>query len=145
MTAPADVREKDPSAMITVLVTGGRNYTNRDEVFTTLNDLHAQFGIARIVHGACRVDRLRQNWSDLSGADKFADAWARTNDIECIPYPAEFSLYGRLKGARKRDRDMFDLSKPDIVLAFPGNAGTRNCCAIAKARGIRLLYGGESG
>jgi len=130
---------------IVVLVTGGRDYTDRIEVHAALDDINIERKIVTLIHGACRVDALRQNWSDLSGADKLANEWALSRKVQVVTYPANFSLYGRIGGARRRDRDMFDLGQPDIVLAFPGNAGTRNCCAIAKARKILLLHGGESG
>ena len=47
-----------------VIVCGGRNYSDRKRVFTTLDALHAETPITVLMHG------------DARGADALADDWA---------------------------------------------------------------------
>jgi hypothetical protein len=39
----------------------------------------------------------------------------------------------------RRNRRMLVAFKPDVVLAFPGGAGTASCCAVARELGIPVI------
>lgn len=56
-----------------VLVTGGRDYSDRATVFRELDTLHAETTITVLIHGAA------------SGAD----AWARSRGGEVVACPAD--------------------------------------------------------
>jgi len=59
-----------------------------------------------IVHGACP-----------RGADSMADEWATANKIQVRRYPAEWKKFGLYAGP-KRNKEMFELEKPEEVIAF---------------------------
>lgn len=106
-----------------VLVCGGRNYTNAAGVFVTLDALAAQEPIALIIHGAAQ------------GADKCGSWWAVQRHVPQLPFPADWRAHGKSAGPI-RNQQMLDIGKPDLVVAFPGGAGTRDMIARAKLRGV---------
>jgi predicted Rossmann-fold nucleotide-binding protein len=110
---------------MTILVCGGRDYTDYAEVCKVLDQLH-QKGITSIVHGAA------------PGADSLAGRWAWDRKVICSPYPADWKRHGRAAGPI-RNRQMLEESKPDFVVAFPGGLGTANMVSISKAAGITVL------
>lgn len=103
-----------------VIVCGGRDYRDRAKVFESLDRLHAEKGIACVIHGACPT-----------GADKFADEWAKERGIEVEPYMADWIRLGSWAGPA-RNQDMRDKAKADGVVAFPGNQGTADMCRRAQ-------------
>lgn len=111
--------------MTTVLVCGGRGYTNRDKVFDVLNRLHRERIISRIVHG------------NATGADTFADQWA-AGKVETIIHIPEWDKYGRAAGPI-RNQQMLE-EKPDLVVAFPGGKGTQDMVGRAIRAGIKVMF-----
>jgi hypothetical protein len=109
-----------------VVVTGGRDYADAETVNRVLSEVHAEYEIDLLVHGAA------------SGADSLADGWAKANNVRSCPCPADWSRLGRRAGP-VRNRYMLDAFKPDLVVAFPGGAGTADCVRAAEERGIRVL------
>jgi hypothetical protein len=101
-----------------VLVCGGRNYSNYLFLSSVLNTLHNDKRINYIIHGAA------------SGADSLADQWAAEHHIPVRVFPADWGKHGRAAGPI-RNKQMLDEGKPDVVIAFPGNKGTRNMIAQA--------------
>lgn len=102
-----------------VVVTGGRYYADRTKVFEAL-DAVAPTALA---HGMA------------TGADSLAGDWCHFNGIEPDEYPANWTKYGK-GGGPIRNQAMLDAFKPDLVLAFPGDRGTADCKAKARAMGI---------
>lgn len=97
------------------LVCGGRDYKDRNLVWRILDMMI----IDLLVHGGCR-----------SGADFFADLWARNRRQKVKEYPAEWDKHGNAAGPI-RNGFMFEDAKPNIVIAFPGGRGTQNMIDIA--------------
>lgn len=106
-----------------VLVCGGRNYTNNARVWGRLNLLHAEFGVAVVIHGAAR------------GADMLGEYWAKANEVRDIPFKPDWDAYGPAAGPI-RNKQMLDEGKPDLVIAFPGGKGTADMVWQAKERGV---------
>jgi hypothetical protein len=106
-----------------VLVCGGRDYTDRDTVFSLLDYLHAKRAITVIIHGAAR------------GADTLAGEWAQERGIPEERYPADWALYGKRAGP-VRNEQMLREGNPHMVVAFPGGSGTSHMVSIAKREGI---------
>ena len=102
---------------VRVLVCGGRDYTDAAAVETHLNELHSENTISLVIQGEAR------------GADRLAKAWAVGRGIETLDCPANWGLYGKQAGYI-RNSYMLSMS-PDIVVAFPGGAGTRMMVDIA--------------
>ena len=94
-----------------VIVCGGRAYSDRARVFSALDRLHAEKGIDCVIHGACPT-----------GADRWADEWAKERGVAVEPHPADWIRLGRWAGPC-RNSEMID-AKPDGVVAFPGGRGT---------------------
>lgn len=107
-----------------VLVCGGRDYADAEAVGRALSRLHAERGIACVVHG------------DARGADTLAKNWALVMDIPQESYPPNWSL-GRKAGPLRNQR-MLEHAKPDGVVAFPGGSGTADMCRRAEAAGLKV-------
>lgn len=118
-----------------VVVTGGRNYWGRQNVFNALNEINHGNRITILAHGAC-TDR---DTREFCGADRWANEWGVANAFRKVAierFPADWSL-GR-KAGPIRNRQMLETVEPDLVVAFPGGAGTESCCGIAVEMGIRV-------
>ena len=116
-----------------VVVTGGRNFADRDRAWRFLDMLHkskANGPIAEILHGDCR------------GADLVAHAWADSRRVRVSIFPAVWEDGGTTdRGAGvKRNQQMID-QKPDYVVQFPGGTGTADCVKRAEAANIKVFKG----
>lgn len=113
-----------------ILVTGSRDWTDREAIAHALLDVRDQPrpGVPSrmvLVHGACPT-----------GADAIADEWATAWGWEVERHPAEWETHGRAAGPI-RNQKMVDLGA-DVCLAFPlpGSRGTRHCMGAAERAGI---------
>lgn len=119
-----------------VLVTGSRNWTDRETIYTVLGafadyvqrraDLLQEEPLLSIVHGCA------------SGADRIADDWCAEFGWTAERWPADWSRFSRKAGVL-RNLDMVN-SRPDVCVAFPLGAspGTRHCMKAAKSAGIPI-------
>ncbi len=108
-----------------VLVCGGRHFADYGAVDRTLRALCP----CAIVHGGA------------SGADGLAGSWAADNGVPEIRVPANWKRHGRAAGPL-RNRWMLDFTLVDLVVAFPGGAGTANMIKQARERGIEVVLAG---
>lgn len=106
-----------------LLVCGGRDFSDKELLFRTLDELHAASPIGLIVEGGAR------------GADELARNWAFVNLVKYVTYAADWKTNGRAAGPI-RNQQMLNESKPDAVLAFPGGRGTADMVRRAKAAGV---------
>jgi UDP-N-acetylmuramoylalanine-D-glutamate ligase len=107
-----------------ILVTGSRNYTDRNKVFEVLSKLKPSF----IIQGGA------------TGADFLAKEFALVYKIDYDTVEAEWSIYGSSAGPR-RNQEMLN-KHPDIelVVAFPGNKGTADMVRRASKQNIKILH-----
>ena len=115
--------------MTRILVTGGRDYADRERLTRTLDDLARTQAIAVIIHG------------NAPGADSLAAEWAAARSIARAAYPvlpAEWALLGKAAGPR-RNAKMLREGRPDLVVAFPGGRGTADMVRRARAAGVRVM------
>jgi hypothetical protein len=115
-----------------ILVTGGRNYLDRDAVFRSLDAVHAKHAITLIIHGACSE---RKRKTKLTGADLWAQQWAEENEIPYLGVPAKWTGHGLAAGPI-RNGCMLVKWKPDAIVAFPGGSGTTDMVTKGKAAGV---------
>lgn len=125
-----------------ILVCGGRDFKDRVFLYKTLTELFKTDGpIEELIHGGAQ------------GADSLAKTWAIDNSIPCKAFPAKWDdlyhptavikvngwgkKYDALAGHR-RNQQMLDEGKPDMVIAFKGGSGTANMIALAKKAGVPI-------
>lgn len=110
-----------------VLVCGGRHYGDYEMMATVLSALQVTrepFDV--LIHG------------DAKGADTLADTYARRHNIPVLAFPADWKRHGRSAGPR-RNKTMLTEGKPDLVVAFPGQAGTRNMVSQALEADVEVI------
>lgn len=109
-----------------VLVCGGRNFTERDLLRSTLDRLHKETPIEAIIHGGA------------TGADTLAGWWASINEVKILDYPADWKKHGNAAGPI-RNQEMINTSKPTLVVAFAGGRGTADMVRRARKAGIPII------
>lgn len=109
-----------------VLVCGGRDYQDSRRVYAVLDKLHAEAGIDRLIEGGAR------------GADRLAQQWAESAGVPVSTYEADWEAFGTFAG-HKRNATMLEDGQPDVVVAFPGGAGTRNMMRQARKAGVEVV------
>lgn len=114
--------------MRTIIVCGGRNYTNWKLVYDTLDRLNSEDAIAEIKHGCA------------NGADRIADDWALSRLIARTHYPAEWEFHGKAAGPLRNQKMLDDGA--DLVVAFPGGRGTEDMVSRAVRAKIPVVRAG---
>lgn len=110
-----------------VLVCGGRNFNDALTLGSWLGGIHKNNGpITLLIEGGAR------------GADHMAREFAEWSGIPIKTFEADWDAYGKAAGPR-RNQQMLDEGKPDLVVAFEGGRGTANMIEQAKAAGVRVL------
>ena len=113
-----------------VLVTGGRDFTDRALVIQVLDQLHAEHVFTHLIHG------------DASGADRLCDDWCATSGVQPVACRALWDYY-RSVGKHKMAGPMRNLAMaalaPDLVVVFPGGIGTAHMAMVAEARGFKVV------
>lgn len=110
---------------VMVLVTGGRDFNNRDFVLRMLDAQHRLHHFTHLMHGGSR------------GVDKTAGAWAHSVGVQEVCCYANWTMWPASGGIR-RNMAMVAL-RPDLVIAFPGGRGTADCTAKARAAGLKIV------
>lgn len=101
---------------VRLLVCGGRTFTDDRELDRVLSTIHRTRGISYLIQG------------EAPGADSLAKGWAHSMRIPVSDrddFTANWELLGPRAGHR-RNQLMLDEGKPDLGVAFPGGAGTRD-------------------
>lgn len=134
-------RPRAKAVPLRVLVTGGRGYTDAARVREVLDAINEDNGVSQVIHGACgdweetgRPDKMR-------GADRLAHEWAESRRVSVHPVAVphmEWDLYGGQAGPMRNGR-MIRQYHPDLVVAFPGGRGTKDCVHQAEAYGVRVV------
>lgn len=106
-----------------ILVCGGRDYGNRERLFSILDVAHAANPIIDLIVGGA------------PGADSLAREWATERSVKLDLYPADWDRYGKAAGPI-RNQQMLDEGKPHLVIAFPGGRGTADMVKRADAAGV---------
>lgn len=114
-----------------VLVCGGRNYSDRETVFRTLDRVRAKHPDLEILQGAAR------------GADSLAHEWALAREVVSISVPARWKADGQRSAGPKRNFRMLKHWAPDAVVAFPGGSGTAHMVHIAREAGVPVMVVGD--
>lgn len=109
-----------------VLVCGGRGWRDGEFVERVLDRVLANRGpIERLIHG------------DAHGADQLAGAWARKHGVLEWDFLPEWHRV-EAPDAAARNQRMIEAS-PDLVIAFPGGAGTADMLKRVRDAGIEVV------
>lgn len=115
-----------------VLVCGGRDYSNNENVFKALDAVWGNsIGVLVVIEGGAR------------GADSAASAWALAHEalgVKHEEYKADWTKYGKRAG-HIRNSTMLREGKPDLVVAMPGGRGTQNMIKQAQQAGVPVVDG----
>lgn len=106
-----------------IIVCGGLDYQHEHTVNAILTKIKEKYPDLAIIEGGAR------------GADRLARQWADKNDVICYTERADWETYGKRAGWMRNQR-MIDRFKPQAVVAFPGNKGTRDMVRRAHEAGI---------
>lgn len=112
-------------ATFKVLVCGGRDYADEATVWSALDEVYERTPVGLLAQGGAE------------GADRLAFAWAMTRGVPCATFEAAWATYGRSAGPR-RNQWMLEIVAPDLVVAFPGGAGTEDTVRRARAAGVEV-------
>lgn len=126
-----------------VIVTGSRDWTDRDAIYEALNGLYREYGPFVLVHGACST-----------GADAMAHDWyvlaSRLVPITEERFKASWETRGRAAGPERNERMV--KAGGQLLLAFLGpctrehctepkphdSHGTAGCADLAREAGIEI-------
>lgn len=108
-----------------LLVCGGRDFEDEAFAFMVLDRVHAKRRITLVIEGGQR------------GGDRLARRWAISRKVPFQTEEAEWTRYGGAAGPI-RNGVMLRKWQPDGVLALPGNRGTADMIAQAKAAGVQV-------
>lgn len=133
-----------------ILVCGGRAFgelrrdatpyedvmAERAFVHQVLDRVHRERTIAVVIAGG-RFET--PEWrAKATGADWFGLQWAVDHDLPIEEYPAYWEQLGGRAGPLRNQR-MLVYSKPDAVIAFPGDRGTQDMVTRAKAAHVPVF------
>jgi hypothetical protein len=105
-----------------MLVCGGRGYLDAERIDRVLDVL----GPSLVIHG------------DARGADSMAANWAAKRGVPHKLFQAEWQRLGKVAGPL-RNRQMLREGKPDLVVAFPGGAGTADMVGASMQNGVPVV------
>ena len=127
--------------MFTILVCGGRDYTDFEKIHNALADLCDRKGLWDRPSSAAKrwvgKNALCVVTGGARGADTIAIEWALLNGAAFKVYEAEWDKYG-LRAGPVRNQAMLQENKIDLVLAARGGAGTADMVRRAKKAGIEV-------
>jgi predicted Rossmann-fold nucleotide-binding protein len=122
---PAAERHRNHGAR-RVLVCGGRDYDDREQLYAALDKLHAKHRFSIVIAGGAK------------GADTLARDWAKLREVPVKVYVAAWERFGPKAGPIRNQR-MLEKGKPDLVIAFPGGHGTADMVEKARQAGVEIL------
>lgn len=103
-----------------VIVCGGRDYSDREQLFEILDAAHMANPVVLLIHGGAK------------GADALAAIWAKDSGVPSQAFHADWDTHGRAAGPIRNQR-MLDNTLPHMVIAFPGGKGTADMIKRAEA------------
>jgi hypothetical protein len=118
-----------------VAVTGGRDYNPSPSELAALLEILQRRGAVELRHG------------DAPGVDRACADVAEQAGIKVTPWPADWMTYGGRAGPIRNARMLdgfrgynFRGPRVDLLVAFRGNDGTRDCVRKAVERGIKVVH-----
>lgn len=120
--------------MTIILVTGDRNWDDRELLFATLDGYR---DCSEIIEGCAR------------GADRMAEEWALGRYVDLHHFPADWIRKHRGAGPQRNKEMLRHQPAPDLVIAFhndlANSKGTANMVALAERAGVPVVRIGQGG
>lgn len=117
-----------------LLVTGGRDFTDRERLWRTLYVLKPEV----LIHGAaCGADKLAMEWCRDWNLIKNLGRGGMCTEIAVPIRQSEWDMLGGYAGPARNKR-MLDW-QPELVLACPGGRGTADMIERARDAGIPVV------
>jgi predicted Rossmann-fold nucleotide-binding protein len=108
-----------------VLVCGGRDFDDQALLYDVLDEIESNEGpITLVIQGGA------------SGADELALDWAKYRGKDCLTVAADWKTHGKAAGPIRNSKMLS--YNPDLVVAFPGGAGTADMVKKAIAAGGKV-------
>ena len=124
--------------MFTILVCGGRDYIDIDKLYCALDSVVDKHGLWHSDYpNNCVSQELLIVSGGARGVDTFARDWAEARGARINEYFPNWSKYG-LRAGPLRNQEMLDNERVDLVVAFPGGAGTADMISRAHRAGIEV-------
>lgn len=114
-----------------IIACGGRDYADEGRVAEVLSE-YQQIGELLIAQGCA------------PGADRLVQRWCSFHRIPCAGFLANWKVHGKAAGP-KRNAVMLATVEPDLVIAFPGGAGTADMVRRAREAGVEVRLVAPSG
>lgn len=111
-----------------ILVCGGRKFDDYKLLESTLDRLW----------GPHYLDPPTIIQGGATGADSLAKMYAIDCDLVYEEYRADWYKHGKAAGPI-RNQNMLDFGNPDVVVAFPGGAGTADMVKRAKKAKVKVV------
>jgi hypothetical protein len=122
-----------------ILVCGGRDFNDKEMFFNTLDRICEERGwVTTKSEDGNYLPSCTIISGKARGADTLAVDWAVVNWCAFEEYPADWNKYGKSAGYR-RNQQMLDEGRPDLVVAFPGGKGTANMVSLAEKAGVPYI------
>ena len=109
-----------------VLVTGGRDFKNKQQVWDELDKIKPDI----LISGGAK------------GADSLAEQWAKARGVVIERYDPDWKKEGK-KAAFLRNQRMVDEGKPHMLVAFKGGKGTEHQVNITRKAKIPVHIAGQ--
>lgn len=128
------------------MIAGGRELHVGAPWWPPLDALAERYGVTEVWEGAC------------TGADEGVKVWARARGKRVESFPAAWELFPSKAAGPRRNEDMLEgrrcyelaphgvitteevAGSPELLIALPGNQGTRRMVRAARDRGIIVEY-----
>lgn len=112
--------------MTRIIVCGGRNYRNASRVAAVMARAKLKLGLSAIIQGGA------------DGADRLAAEWGWDNGVSVATFNADWKTHKKAAGPIRNAR-MIKEGGAEIVIAFPGGAGTADMVKQAESAGLRVI------
>lgn len=131
-----------------ILVCGGRKFNDYVFLASAMNRIldDRKVGVAHdswptIIHGgAGGADRLADRWAcnHYYPIKEFAADWADTSHPGAVIRTSKNGVPYDVTAGFRRNQQMLDEGRPDLVVAFPGGSGTADMVRRARAANVEV-------
>ncbi len=125
-----------------VLVCGGRNYRDRNQLFSALDAQHARHPITLIIHGAAKgADTLATEWAQARGirVHAYLASWKDISHPDALVKRTRSGKPYDARAGHRRNLKMLEQGRPALVIAFRGGSGTADMVRRAHAARVRVV------